>query len=101
LLKGWDVIGSPRARVAGRPVPELVVVKSPYRFVVGPIVRYVGELERKHKDRQIAVIISELVERRWYQYLLHNQRAQVLTALLMFGGQRRTAVVNVPWYLGA
>lgn len=45
------------------------------------------------------MIVSELVERRWYQYLLHNQRAQVLTALLMMNGDKRICVVNVPWYL--
>jgi len=101
LEKQWQEFVAGPAREAGRRAPELIVVKSPYRFVVGPIVRYVADLERAFPDRQIAVIISELVERRWYHYLLHNQRAQVLTALLMFAGQRRTAVVNVPWYLEA
>jgi hypothetical protein len=46
-------------------------------------------------------VVSELAERRWYHYLLHNQRAKVLTALLMFSGQRRTAVINLPWHLRA
>jgi hypothetical protein len=101
LEKQWEEFVAAPAREAGRRAPELIVVKSPYRFVVGPIVRYVGDVERAFPDRQIAVIISELVERRWYHYLLHTQRAQVLTALLMFAGQRRTAVVNVPWYLEA
>jgi len=101
LEKQWEEYVTGPAREAGRPAPELIVVKSPYRFVVGPILRYVADLERQFTDRQIAVIISEVVERRWYHYLLHNQRAQVLTALLMFAGQRRTAVVNVPWYLEA
>jgi hypothetical protein len=101
LEKQWaELVASP-AREAGRHAPKLVVIKSPYRFVVGPIVRYVADLERKNKDRQIAVVISELVERRWFHYLLHNQRAHVLTALLTFGGQRRTAVINIPWYLKA
>jgi hypothetical protein len=101
LEKQWEEFVTGPARDARRPAPELIVVKSPYRFVVGPIVRYVADLEREFTDRQIAVVISELVEKRWYHYLLHNQRAPVLTALLMFSGQRRTAVVNVPWYLEA
>lgn len=101
LQKRWEELAAEPARESGKPAPELVVVKSPYRFVVGPIVKYVAELERKNDTRHIAVVISELVERRWYHYLLHNQRAQVLTAMLMFGGQRRTAVINVPWYLKA
>jgi amino acid transporter len=101
LEKKWKEWVAEPVREAGRPVPELVIVKSPYRFVVGPIVKYVADLERRNKGRQIAVVISELVERRWFHVLLHNQRGQVLTALLLLGGQRRTAVVNVPWHLKA
>ena len=58
-------------------------------------------MERANKDRQIAVVISELIERRWYHYMLHNQRGEVLTGLLTLRGDRRIAVVNVPWYLEA
>jgi len=58
-------------------------------------------LKQQHPGRHIAVVVSELVERRWYQYLMHNQRAEVLTALLMLDGDERIAVVNVPWYMKA
>jgi len=86
---------------AGLLAPELVIVKSPYRVVVGPILKYLRELEAKHPERSIAVVVSELVERRWYHYFLHNQRGHVLTAMLTLEGDRRIAVVNVPWYLKA
>ena len=59
------------------------------------------DLERANRDRQIAVVISEQIERRWYHYVLHNQRGEVLTGLLTLRGDRRIAVVNVPWYLEA
>ena len=49
--------------------------------------------------RQLAVLIPELVERHWYYYFLHNQRAAVLKALLYVRGSERIAVVNVPWYI--
>jgi amino acid transporter len=99
LAAQWQEWVEDPARRAGRPVPELVIVKSPYRVVVGPILTYVRELGERSPDRMIAVVVSELVERRWYQYLLHNQRAQVLTALLTLDGDERIAVVSVPWYL--
>ena len=57
------------------------------------------QLARDHPGRYVTVVISELVERHWYHYLLHNQRAEVLTALLMLDGDERISVVNVPWYL--
>jgi hypothetical protein len=53
----------------------------------------------QHPDRQIAVLIPELVEFRWYHYFLHNHRAQWLKALLLFNGGQRVMVINVPWYL--
>ena len=101
LKEHWDEWVAEPAQRRRKPPPELVVIKSPYRYVVTPILNYVLDLERRHADRQIAVIVSELVERRWYHFLLHNQRAEVLTALLVMGGDRRIAVINVPWYLNA
>jgi hypothetical protein len=84
---------------SGIPAPALAIVKSPYRFVLAPILNYVLDLERKNKDRNVAVVLPQLVEARWYYFLLHNQRSQTLAALLMLCGDRRIAVVSVPWYL--
>ena len=99
LASQWDDLVDEPSREAGRPGPGLVVLKSPYRFVIRPILNYVLELEKAHPHRQIAVFIPELVERRWYLNLLHNHRSEVLKALLLFQGERRITVVNIPWYL--
>jgi amino acid transporter len=87
------------AREAGLPVPELVVLESPYRFVIRPILDYALNLEKSHPDGHIAVLIPEFVESRWYYFLLHNNRSQVLKALLLFSGDQRITVINIPWYL--
>ena len=50
---------------------------------------------------QIAVLIPELVERHWYHYFLHNQRAEWLRALLLAKGNQQVILVNVPWYANA
>ena len=81
--------------------PELVVLASPYRLILGPIVDYVLEAERTFPNQQIAVLIPELVQRRWYHHILHNKRASVLKALLLLKGNQRIVVINVPWYLEA
>ncbi len=78
-----------------------MVLKSPYRFIVTPILNFVFELERKHTDRQIAVFLPTLVERHWYQHFLHNQYGELLTALLLLKGNKRIVIVNIPWYLKA
>jgi hypothetical protein len=84
---------------AGREVPELVFVPSPFRFVLLPLVEYIRQLERNHTERQIAVLIPELVVRHWWQTPLHNQRAQILKLLLLLRGNQRIMVINIPWYL--
>ena len=87
------------AMEADVPAPELVVLPSPYRLILSPIIDYVLEAERANPGQQIAVIIPELVERHWYHYLFHNKRASVLKALLLLRGNQRIVVINVPWYL--
>jgi len=86
---------------AGRKSPELVVLPSPYRLVLRPILEYVLKAEQEHPGRQIAVIVPELVEQHWYHYPLHNQRAELLKALLLLHGSRRIVLINVPWYIEA
>ena len=82
-------------------MPKLVVLGSPYRLTLAPIVDYVLESEKCFPNQQIAVLIPELVQRRWYHHLLHNKRASVLKALLLLKGNQRIMVINVPWYLEA
>ncbi len=57
--------------------------------------------KRNNPGRQIAVIVPELVEKHWYHYPLHNQRAELLKALILLHGSQRIVLINVPWYLKA
>ena len=99
FVRDWRKTVEGPVRTTGLHVPELKVLKSPYRFVIGPIVDYVLELEEKNPGRQIAVIVPELVERHWYLNFLHNQRATWLKAALLMKGNRRIVIINVPWYM--
>jgi len=101
FLQTWDRNVEGPAKQAGRVAPRLIVLPSPYRFVISPILDYILELERSNPERQIAVLIPELVERHWYHYFLHNQRAELLRALLLAKGNQRIILVNVPWYTNA
>jgi amino acid transporter len=99
LRQIWPSQVEAPAREAKQAVPRLTVLKSPFRFVVQPIIDHVLEIERNNRDRTVAVLLPELVERQWYQYFLHNQRARILAASLLTQGTRRIVIVNVPWYL--
>jgi amino acid transporter len=95
----WEANIAAPLRAANMIIPELVLLHSPYRFVIQPVVDYVLDLERQNEDRQIAVLVPELVVRRWYQNLLHNQRANLLKLLLLLRGNQRILVINIPWYM--
>jgi hypothetical protein len=58
-------------------------------------------VEKENPQRTIAVVIPTMVEHHWYHYFLHNQRGQMLTALLLLSGDERINIINVPWYLKA
>ena len=90
-----------KARRGGAPAdPALVTLPSPYRHVFNPLHRlHPRDEAATHPDRQIAVLIPELIARRWYHHLLHNKRAAMLKALLLVRGDEDIVVINVPWYL--
>ncbi len=101
LRAHWvDYVEAP-TRAARLPTPQLVQLHSPYRHVLTPILDYVLHTRDQHPERQIAVLIPELVEARWYHNLLHNKRAGTLKALLLLRGDEHIVVINVPWYLSA
>jgi amino acid transporter len=97
----WQTMVEQPAREAGVPVPRLITLRSPYRLVLQPVVDYVFQIEKENLHRTVAVAISTMVERHWYHYFLHNQRSEVLTAMLLLGGDHRINIINVPWYLRA
>jgi hypothetical protein len=80
------------------PVP-LVVIESPYRETVRPVLRYVRHLRREHPGDVVSVVIPEYVVGRWWQHLLHNQTALRLKSRLLF--EPAVTVTSVPWLIGA
>jgi amino acid transporter len=79
------------------PVP-LVVIESPYRETVRPVLRYVRQLRRENPGDVISIVIPEYVVTHWWQNVLHNQTALRLKGRLLFEPQ--VAVTSVPWTLG-
>jgi len=101
LRDQWAQVVDEPMKQAGRTPPQLVVLPSPYRLILRPILDYVLQAEQQYPDRQIAIIVPELVERHWYHYPLHNQRAELLKALVLLNGSTRIVLINVPWYINA
>lgn len=80
----------------GRGVP-LVVLKSPYRSIMSPFLKYVDEVEETQHDDIITIIIPEFVTAKWWQQLLHNQTALLIRTALIF--KRRKVVTSVRYHL--
>jgi amino acid transporter len=99
--KRWNELVEVPARKAASVVPKLIVLKSPYRFVVTPIVDYILSVAAQNPDRRVVAMIPELMEKRWYYYFLHTQRATLLKTRLLMEGKNRISVLNIPWYLKA
>jgi amino acid transporter len=101
LKDNWQrLVADPVTKAGGTP-PTLVILDSPFRLVLKPILEYVAKMEADNPGRQIAVIVPELVERHWYHYPLHNQRAELLKAFLLIRGSRNIVLISVPWYIKA
>jgi hypothetical protein len=101
FCQDWIHLADQPARAAGLPPPELVVLESPYRMLLKPILDYVLKTEAENPGRQIAVLMPEMVEKHWAHYFLHNQRAEVLKTWLLVKGNQRIVLVSIPWYLEA
>ena len=76
---------------------ELVVIASPYRSLVGPLIRYVDRRMKQHKDQMVTVVLPEFVPARWWHHLLHNQSSLMLKGALLF--KPDVIVTSVPYHL--
>ncbi len=80
----------------GEGVP-LVVLDSPYRSVLEPLINYINDLEAREPEAYVTIVLPEFVPARWWQHLLPHQRALILKGTLLF--RPNTVVTNVPFHL--
>jgi hypothetical protein len=98
LRKLWAEKVEEPAKAVNLALPRLKVIDSSYQRVYEPILDFINKTKEENPNRLIAVIIPELVEPHWCEYLLHNLHGKVLRLLLYFKGDDRTIVINSPWY---
>ena len=77
----------------------LVVLRSPYRSIVGAFLDYLDHLHQQAPDGLITIILPEFVPARWWQHLLHNQTALLIKGALLFRKGKGVIVTNVPYHL--
>jgi amino acid transporter len=80
----------------GMGVP-LVVLTSPYRSLLRPLLDYIDHLQERDENHVVTVVLPEFVPRHWWQHVLHNQTALLIKAALLF--RRNIVVADVPFLL--
>ena len=73
----WDRDIADPLKSACKCIPQLVILKSPYRYVLQPMVDYILKVERESEFHKVCVLVPELVVRHWWENLLHNRRADL------------------------
>ena len=76
---------------------QLVVLESPYRSLMEPLLEYIDDLQCHHPDDYLTIVLPEFIPARWWQHLLHNQRALLIKGALLF--RPRVVVTSVPFHL--
>ena len=76
---------------------QLIVLPSPHRSVMEPLLEYIEQVENERPDDYVTVILPEFVPARWWQHLRHNQRALLIKGALLF--RPNTVVTSVPFHL--
>ncbi|MGA6826717.1 APC family permease [Nitrospira sp. NS4] len=75
----------------------LIVVPSPYRSILGSLLDYIEDQRQQDPECWITVVVPEILPARWWQNILHNQRALMLKASLLF--KDRVVLTDVPYHL--
>jgi hypothetical protein len=88
LKKEWDTWGGS---------VRLVVLDSPYRSILEPLLEYIDEIKRERTNAYVTVVLPEFVPARWWHHLFHNQRALLIKGALLF--KPDTIVTSVPFHL--
>lgn len=80
----------------GDDVP-LVVLESPYRSLIEPVLKYIEHMDQLRPDDHIVVIIPEFVTRKLWEKLLHNHAGLILKLALLW--RRNVVVANVRYWM--
>jgi amino acid transporter len=84
-------------QVAAEEETHLLIIESPYRSLLRPILAYIDAVHQRHPEDILTVILPEFVVAHWWEYLLHNHVALRLKAALLF--RPGVAVLNLPQHL--
>jgi len=96
----WEHYVEQPLRAAGKEPPSSMSCLHPTASSSFPSFSSFSTFRKEHPARDIIVVIPALVEDKWYEYFLHNQRGRLLEWVLLARGNERIFTVSAPWYVG-
>jgi amino acid transporter len=75
----------------------LIILESPYRSILQPLLDYIDKLQIEEKNQLITVVLPEFVAAKWWQQMLHNQTALLIRGVLLF--KKGVVVTSVRHFL--
>jgi HAMP domain-containing protein len=88
MRESWEKLGTD---------VQLIIIESPYRALVAPLLSYIDEIDKQRPSDTITVVLPEFIARHWWEHALHNQTALRIKAALLF--RPGTVVTSVPYHL--
>lgn len=79
------------------PDVPLVILRSPYRTVLVPLLKYIDSIEKTDPNSLITVLIPQFIVKKWWHALLHNQTAIIIRTILLF--RKDVVVSTIPFHL--
>lgn len=79
------------------PDVPLVILDSPYRSVLQPVLHYIDQMERQRDGDYMTIILPEFIPAKWWHHLLHNQTALLLKTAILF--RRGKVAISIPYHL--
>jgi amino acid transporter len=79
------------------PDVPLVILDSPYRSVLQPILHYIDQMGKQKDGAYMTIILPEFIPAKWWQHLLHNQTALLIKGALLF--RRGKVAISIPYHL--
>ena len=76
---------------------SLVILDSPYRSLMEPMLEYIDQLSKDQPSDYITIVLPEFVPAKWWHHLFHNQKALLIKGALLF--RPNTVVTSVPFHL--
>ena len=77
------------------PGVPLVIVESPYRSLVAPLVRFLEAAAEGSGEDVVVVLLPEYVPRHWWERFLYNENGQRIERALL--GRSNVLVAEVPF----